>query len=89
LTSSQIGPFRNGLGFILDGSPVGHAVSQQFGQRYAALSTALLSAVSPTAPASLRPSDRDLVTFWLERNDSQNYLVLGDPAVRTRKDQLS
>jgi hypothetical protein len=88
MTGSQIGPFRNGLGFILDGSPIGHAVAQQFGQRYAALSTALLSALSPTAPASLRPSDRDLVTFWLERNDAQNYLVLGDPGVRIRKDAL-
>jgi hypothetical protein len=50
ITDAQIGPFRNGLGFILDGSPVGHAVAQQFGQRYAALSTALLGAVSPTTP---------------------------------------
>jgi hypothetical protein len=88
MADAQIGPFRNSLGFILGGSPVGHAVAQQFGQRYAALSTALLTAVSPTTPASLRPSDRDLVTFWLERNDSQNYLVLGDPAVRIRKDAL-
>jgi hypothetical protein len=89
MTDAQIGPFRNGLGFILDGCPVGHAIAQQFGQRYAALSTALLSAVSPTAPASLRPTDRDLVTYWLERNDAQNYLVLGDPAVRIRKDALA
>jgi hypothetical protein len=68
---------------------VGHAVAQQFGQRYTALSTALLSAVSPTAPAFLRPTDRDLVTYWLERNDAQNYVVLGDPAARIRKDALA
>jgi hypothetical protein len=89
MTGAQIGPFRNGLGFLLDGSPVGHVVAQQFGQRYAALSTALLGAVSPTAPAFMRPTDRDLITFWLERNDAQNYLVLGDPAVRIRKDALA
>jgi hypothetical protein len=88
MTGSQIGPFRNGLGFILDGSPVGHAITQQFGQRYAALSAVLLAAVSPTAPAAMRPTDRDLVTYWLERNDAQNYVVLGDPAVRIRKDAL-
>jgi hypothetical protein len=88
MTGSQIGPFRNSLGFILDGSPVGHAICLQFGQKYSALSTALLSAVSPTAPSSLRPSDRDLVTYWLDRNDTQNYVVLGDPAVRIRKDAL-
>jgi hypothetical protein len=89
MTGAQIGPFRNGLGFILDGSPVGHAVAQQFGQRYAALSTTLLGAVSPTAPAYMRLSDRDLVTSWLERNDAQNYALLGDPAVRIRKDALA
>ena len=89
MTDAQVGPFRNGLGFILDGSPVGHAIAQQFGQRYSALSTALLSAVSPTAPALMRPTDRDLVTYWLERNDAQNYVMLGDPAVRIRKDALA
>lgn len=88
-TYAQIGPFYQGLCFILDGSPVGHAVAQQFGQRFAALSTALLGAVSPTTPASMRPTDRDLVTFWLERNDAQNYVVLGDPAARIRTDALA
>jgi hypothetical protein len=88
-TGAQIGPFRNGLGFILNGSPVGHAVALQFGQRYAALSTTLLSAVSPTAPAYMRLNDRDLVTHWLQRNDAQNYVMLGDPAVSIRKDALS
>lgn len=85
-TGAQIGAFRNSLGFILSGSPVGHAVALQFGQRFATLSTGLLSAVSPTAPASMRPSDRELVSSWLERNDAQNYVLLGDPAVRIRKD---
>ena len=36
----------------------------------------------------MRLSDRDLVTSWLERNDAQNYVLLGDPAVRIRKDAL-
>lgn len=88
-TGSQIGPFYNGLCFILDGCPLGHAVTQQFGQKFVALSATLLSAVSPSTPASLRPSDRDLVTYWLERNDTQNYVLLGDPAVRIRKDSLA
>jgi hypothetical protein len=88
-TGAQIGPFRNGLGYILNGSPVGHAVSLQFGQHYAALSTTLLAAVSPTAPAYMRLNDHDLVTRWLQRNDAQNYVMLGDPAVRIRKDALA
>ena len=88
-SDAQIGPFRNSLGFILRGSPVGHAVAQQFGGRFSALSTALASATSPTAPAYMRLSPRDLVTLWLERNDAQNYVVLGDPAVRIRTDAFS
>ena len=89
VADAQIGTFRNSLGFILSGAPVGHAMCGQFGARYAALSTALASSTSPTAPASMHLSDRDLVTNWLERNDAQNYLLLGDPAVRIRKDALA
>ena len=34
-------------------------------------------------------SDRELALAWIERNDAQNYVVLGDPAVRVRVDQLN
>jgi hypothetical protein len=85
---AQIGTFRNSVGLILTGVPVGHAVCGNFGARFAALSTALATATSPTAPAGLRLSDRDVVSFWLERNDAQNYVILGDPAVRVRADDL-
>jgi hypothetical protein len=88
-TGPQIVPFRNGLGFILSGTPIGRVLSLQFGERYAALSTALLTATAPTVTAAMRPSDRDLVTYWIERNDAQNYVVLGDPAVRIRTDAFS
>ena len=89
MTDPQIGPFRNSLGFILNGAPIGYALGGNFGARYASLSTALASATSPTAPAATRLSDRDLVTLWLERNDAQNYLLLGDPAARIRKDSFA
>jgi hypothetical protein len=88
IPDAQIGTFRNSLGFILSGAPVGHAMSGQFGARFAALSTALASSTSPTAPTLMQLSDRELVTYWLERNDAQNYIMLGDPAVRVRKDVL-
>ena len=88
-TGSQIEPFRNTLDFILKGAPVGHAVTQQFGGRFAALSAILLNAVAPTLPPEMRLSDRDLVTYWIERNDAQNYVVLGDPAVRIREAVLA
>ena len=61
-TGPQIGPFRNSLGFILTGSPVGHAVSQQFGARFAALSATLLSALAPYAQhAPERPGPRHVL----------------------------
>ena len=28
------------------------------------------------------PTDEKLVNTWIERNDAQNYVLLGDPAVR-------
>ena len=52
------------------------------------LSRLLLSATSPTTPPAMRLRDRDLVMSWLERNDAQNYLLLGDPAARIRSDLL-
>jgi hypothetical protein len=86
---SQIKTFRDNIGLILQGKPVGYAVSGEFGARFATLSTALASAVSPSAPAASHLSDLDLVTCWLERNDAQNYVLLGDPAVRIRQDLLT
>ena len=86
---AQIGSFRNSLGYVLSGTPVGHAMCAQFGARFAALSTALASSTSPTAPATMHLSDRDLVTYWLERNDAQNYVMLGDPFVRIRQDAFA
>jgi hypothetical protein len=84
----QILAFRNALGFTMTGSPVGYALSGQFSSRFAALSAALLRATSPTAPAAMRLPDRDLVTAWIQRNDAQNNVLLGDPAVRIRADDL-
>jgi hypothetical protein len=34
-------------------------------------------------------SDRDLGIYWLERNDAQNYVMLGDPYVRIRQDAFA
>ena len=86
MAGAQITPFRSSLGSIMHGDPVGHAVKDQFGGQFAALSTALLSALAPGAP---KMDDKDLVTYWLERNDAQNYVTLGDPAVRLRLDKLN
>jgi predicted DNA-binding ArsR family transcriptional regulator len=82
----QIAAFRNSIGTILSGAPVGHAMSKYFGAKFAELSALLLNATSPTASAAMKLNDHDLAVRWIERNDAQNYLLLGDPAVRIRKD---
>jgi CHAT domain/Peptidase family C25 len=88
ISDPQIGTFRNSLVSILSGTPVGHAMSERFGARYGELSTLLLNLISPTATGR-PPSDDELVNAWIERNDSQNYVLLGDPAVRIRHELLA
>ena len=84
---AQVQPYRNLIGRILSGEPVGHA-TKDFSDKYATLSSELLSKLDETQPGQ-RPSDWDLAWTWIERNDAQNYIMLGDPAVRVRVDQLN
>ena len=51
-------------GRILVGEPVGHA-TKDFSERYASISTELLSLLDTTQPGP-RPSDRDLAWLHLE-----------------------
>jgi hypothetical protein len=83
----QLQPFRNLVGRVLAGEPVGHATID-FSQRYATYSTDLLNKIDPSQPGYRQPTDAELAWDWIERNDAQNYIVLGDPAVRLRTDDL-
>jgi len=82
----QLVPFRNCIGRILGGEPVGHA-TKDFSEKYAALSAALADQLDETKPGP-RPKDEEVAWSWIERNDAQNYIILGDPAVRLRVDLL-
>jgi len=82
----QIVPFRNLIGRVLAGEPVGHA-TKDFSEKYASLSASLLDALDKSRPGE-RLDEVDLAWAWVERNDAQNYIVLGDPAVRIRVDLL-
>lgn len=84
---TQIGHFRDFLARVLSGQPVGHAM-KNFSERYAALSSELLTYLDETDSSS-RPSAQEIAMAWIERNDAQNYVVLGDPAVRIRVEQLN
>ena len=83
---TQIGPFRDFLARVLSGEPVGHA-TKNFSERYAVLSTALASALDETSKDAKLPP-QEIAATWVERNDAQNYVLLGDPAVRLRTDLL-
>jgi hypothetical protein len=83
---TQIGPFRDFLTRVMSGEPVGHA-TKNFSERYAVLSSALLGLLDETSPGP-KPAPQEIAATWAERNDAQNYVLLGDPAVRLRTDSL-
>jgi hypothetical protein len=84
---TQIGPFRQFLARVLSGEPVGHAMLN-FTRRYAVLSSALASLLDESSKDPKLPP-QEIAATWVERNDAQNYVVLGDPAVRLRTDLLT
>lgn len=84
---AQIFPFREFLKRVLSGQPVGHAMVN-FAKRYAVLSAALASLLDDVG-GETKPSPQEIAAMWAERNDAQNYVVLGDPAVRIRTDLLT
>ena len=84
---AQLQPFRNLIGRILSGEPVGNS-TKDFSDKYAVLSAELLSELDESQPGG-KPKDSELAWKWIERNDAQNSVVLGDPAVRVRVDLLT
>jgi hypothetical protein len=76
----QLVPFQNAIGLTLRGVPVGHALAAM-NARYAELS-AELSALVARADEGYEVDDQELAREWTERNDAQNHVLLGDPAVR-------
>jgi hypothetical protein len=79
----RIYPFGFTLARLLRGKPVGFAVTS-FNQKYADLSTDLLSLIEDKEEDGLLPDSADLSDLWICRNDAQNYVIVGDPAVRLR-----
>jgi hypothetical protein len=82
----QIQTFQNAIGRILTGQPLGYAL-KDFKERYAALSTSL-SAVLQQAEWGGTPDPNSLAAQWIERNDAEGYLLIGDPAAKIRVGDL-
>jgi hypothetical protein len=76
---AQLLPFQNAVGRILLGQPVGHAM-RDFNEKYAALSANVSDVVRSIEFGGKVFEDAPLASLWTERNDAQNYVVLGDPA---------
>jgi hypothetical protein len=83
----QLLPFRNALERLALGQPVGHAM-KDFNERYAALSTTLAGMLEELEFGAAVDSEQ-LVKAWVERNDAEGYLVIGDPAAAIRPNALT
>ena len=87
MSDAQIGPFYNGLGFIMNGSPVGHAIAQQFGQRFSLCRPRCSRRSHPPHPLSCDPPTETLSpTGWSVT--TQNYVMLATRQC-IRKDALA
>ena len=78
----QLMPFQNFLIRLSKGEPVGHAM-KDFNERYASLSTTVSSMLEQVGFGG-SVSYQQLASAWIERNDAEGYLVVGDPAVALR-----
>ncbi|AUX42490.1 hypothetical protein SOCE26_039230 [Sorangium cellulosum] len=87
-TVARVQPFRTSLNLIMLGLPVGLATTD-FSQRYATLSANLLTSLDGLDGYRRPMTDRELAAAWIERNDAQSYVLLGDPAARLRPEVLA
>lgn len=82
----QLQPFQNLLGRLLHGQPLGHAM-KDLNERFAVLGAELSTKLEKVSYGRKYP-DSELVADWIERNDAEGYLLLGDPAVSLRVPHL-
>lgn len=84
--SPQIRAFQKALAQILTGRPVGLAV-QEFNDLSATLSN-VLTRMLGNIHHGTAVDDVELVSTWTHRNDAAGFVLLGDPAVRLRVNDL-
>ncbi len=79
--------FTQAVEQLLDGYTIGYAV-KRFNEVYTHCNSRLAAKEDEfRANKALDGDERwtnDLVELWITRNDSQNYIILGDPAVRVK-----
>ncbi|MFC0804609.1 MULTISPECIES: C25 family cysteine peptidase [Sinorhizobium] len=83
---SQIQGFRDVIGRLLNGQRIGQA-TDMFNLRWASIATEL-SDMQADAAKGVDVSLRRLGNLWVSRDDARNFVVLGDPAVRLRVEDM-
>jgi len=81
----QIQDMREVMVNVLRGWRIGRA-TDQFNLRWAVLSAALSDALRDGPHTGI--SEAALATQWVARDDARNYVILGDPAVRLRVEDM-
>jgi hypothetical protein len=82
----QIQTFQNAIGRILIGQPLGYAL-KDFNEKYASLSAQLSDMIEKQQWGN-QADPLALATTWVERNDAEGYILVGDPAVKLRANDL-
>ncbi|MEO7276278.1 MAG: hypothetical protein ABI211_30195 [Vicinamibacterales bacterium] len=82
----QAQSFRDVITRLLRGERIG-AATDTFNVRWAGLSSEL-SELIREMQFGMQVSESQLASYWIARNDARNYVVLGDPAVRLRVEDL-
>lgn len=83
----QIQGFRDVIGRLLRGERIGQA-TDMFNLRWAAISTELSDLQNDLAKGADVPL-KTLGNLWVARDDARNFMILGDPAVRLRVEDMA
>ncbi len=89
--TAQNGDFRMILNSLMAGNRIGQA-TDQFNTNWAALSTGIAETLQQMQNGERTLSGDNLKKFanqWVARDDARNYIVLGDPAVRLRTEDMA
>lgn len=84
----QTQEFRDVMTRILRGERIGQS-TDQFNLRWAVLSAELADIQRQRDLLDGQVSDAVLANRWVARDDARNYVILGDPAVRLRVDEMA
>jgi hypothetical protein len=85
--TSQVQGFRDVIGRLLRGERIGQA-TDMFNIRWSVLST-MLADLQIEKQNGAEISRKVLGRMWIARDDARNFMVLGDPAVRLRVEDMA